>query len=616
MNIIVRIMQLYVPFRRQLFVSFALLMAVELLGIVSPYLYGQMINVADSRQLNLIVWVAIAYVLALAVSRLVNWVRDKLTFAFDQQAGLHVSMYTMQHVLAFSIGQHHNENSGIKQQVINRGENAIQQGTSRMLFDLLPMVIGGTVSMVTLLFYNTKIGLITLGGITVYILLTTHAFKKFVVLIRDVREKNREAGKVYGETMRNVELVKLNAREEKAQADYREALVSANALERATWLRVMNYWFTSGIVLMLVTTTNLLMCALMVYHGDITVGAMVTCIGWSGPILMRVQNAGSIQRTLMDWRVDIDRYFKMMDVPCDINVLEHPVRPHGYRGEITFENVSFAYPRRQWLDDEGGRSQSDSAESPKNAIENFSLTLRAGRRYAIVGESGSGKSTVKHLILRSYDPQEGRVLVDGIDLRTLDLRHYLEQVGVVDQEIMLFDRTLRENIIWARDNALPSLTDEQLLGICQQSCINRFFDRLTDGLDTMIGERGVRLSGGERQRVGIARALAREPSVLIFDEATSQLDAINEADITTSLENVSMGRTTVVIAHRLSTILSADEVIVMHRGQMVAMGTHQELYVACPQYQDLVGRQTQALERLYAGLGTSIAKGSLLRVVR
>jgi len=210
---------------------------------------------------------------------------------------------------------------------------------------------------------------------------------------------------------------------------------------------------------------------------------------------------------------------------------------------------------------------------------------------AFVGESGAGKTTVVHALLRAQDPEEGQIVVDGNDLRVLDLKHFRESIGIVDQEVSLFDHTLRYNITYGLNGRSGSITDADLDRIAEMSCINRFFPRLEKGYDTIIGERGIKLSGGEKQRVGIARALIKEPDILIFDEATSNLDSENEALIRESIEKAAQGRTTIIIAHRFSTIRKVDKVIVFDKGQVVGQGTHKELALSCEPYRRLIHRQ-------------------------
>jgi ABC-type multidrug transport system fused ATPase/permease subunit len=195
------------------------------------------------------------------------------------------------------------------------------------------------------------------------------------------------------------------------------------------------------------------------------------------------------------------------------------------------------------------------------------------------------------LIRRGFDPQQGQVFVDSNDLRLIDLKHFLQQVGSVEQDVVLFDRSMRDNILFGLNGKAKTVSDERLHEIAKLARIDGFFTRLEHGFDTIVGEKGVKLSGGERQRVGIARALAKEPSILIFDEATSALDAMSERIVQQSIDDASNGKTAIIIAHRLSTVKNCDKILVFRHGVLLAIGSHEELLVGCEYYADLVYHQ-------------------------
>lgn len=227
----------------------------------------------------------------------------------------------------------------------------------------------------------------------------------------------------------------------------------------------------------------------------------------------------------------------------------------------------------------------------EQAITNISLKIEAGAKVGFVGVSGSGKSTIINLMRRYYDPQNGQIFIDGIPLKDLDLKWFRSQVGNVEQKIELFDRSIRENILFGLPEE-KKITEEELNKIIKDSSLDEFVAGLKDnGLDTMIGEGGIKVSGGERQRIGIARALIKNPKILIFDEATSALDAYNEKLIHDAINIGSKGRTTIIIAHRLSTVIDADIIFVVDGGKIVGQGKHDELKDTCPEYQKLIKNQ-------------------------
>src|SRR5208337_2737664 len=251
------------------------------------------------------------------------------------------------------------------------------------------------------------------------------------------------------------------------------------------------------------------------------------------------------------------------------------------QGTVRFESVEFAY------------------DPDKPVLHGISFLAEPGTVTALVGSSGSGKSTIISLLCAFHTPTEGRVLVDDIDLATVDLNTYRSQLGVVLQESFLFDGTIRENIMFSR----PDATEEQFLFACHTANVDEFAERFPEGYDTIVGERGVKLSGGQRQRLSIARAILANPRILILDEATSSLDSESEAMIQDGLSFLMQGRTTFVIAHRLSTIRRADQILVVESGQILERGTHQTLYELGGRYFDLYTKQHGIEENLFLAPG-------------
>jgi ATP-binding cassette, subfamily B, bacterial len=270
-----------------------------------------------------------------------------------------------------------------------------------------------------------------------------------------------------------------------------------------------------------------------------------------------------------------DRIFEYLDQPVDIVEAEHPVqlRPDELLGEVRFESVSFRYG----ADGDGGRPWT---------LNDIDLVVPAGTRTAIVGETGAGKTTLGYLAARLYEPQEGRVTIDGVDVRDASLESLAATVGVVSQETYLFHASVRENLRFAR----PDASDEEIEDAARTARIHDLIAGLPEGYDTIVGERGYRFSGGEKQRMAIARTVLRNPPVLVLDEATSSLDTQTEAAVQSELERLAQGRTTITIAHRLSTVRDADQIVVLDRGQIVERGRHEALLERGGVYAALVAR--------------------------
>ena len=307
----------------------------------------------------------------------------------------------------------------------------------------------------------------------------------------------------------------------------------------------------------------------------ISIGTVVAFTTLQTRLLFPIQSLLSVQADMQTSLALFDRIFEYLDLPVDIVEKEHPVeiRPSELLGEVRFEDVSFRYGANgdeQWT------------------LRDIDLVVPAGTRTAVVGETGAGKTTLGYLVARLYEPQEGRVTIDGVDVRDASLASLAATVGVVSQETYLFHASVRENLRFAR----PDATDDEIEEAARTARIHNLIASLPDGYDTIVGERGYRFSGGEKQRMAIARTVLRNPPVLVLDEATSSLDTQTEAAVQGELERLAEGRTTITIAHRLSTVRDADQIVVLARGQIVERGRHEELLERGGLYAALVARDT------------------------
>jgi ATP-binding cassette subfamily B protein len=304
---------------------------------------------------------------------------------------------------------------------------------------------------------------------------------------------------------------------------------------------------------------------------SISIGTVVAFTTLQTRLLFPIQSLLSVQTDMQASLALFDRIFEYLDLPVDIVEAEHPVglRPDEVLGEVRFEGVSFRY-------------SADGAWT----LRDINLVVPPGTRTAIVGETGAGKTTLGYLVARLYEPQEGRVTIDGVDVRNASLASLAATVGVVSQETYLFHASVRENLRFAR----PDATDEEIEESARTARIHTLIASLPDGYDTIVGERGYRFSGGEKQRMAIARTILRNPPVLVLDEATSSLDTQTEYAVQAELERLSEGRTTITIAHRLSTIRDADQIVVLDRGEIVERGTHEDLLAQGGLYSALVAR--------------------------
>ncbi|MCA9118016.1 MAG: ABC transporter ATP-binding protein, partial [Planctomycetaceae bacterium] len=348
---------------------------------------------------------------------------------------------------------------------------------------------------------------------------------------------------------------------------------------------LMAWWWSRTIeivwelLLPLASGAVLLYGGWQVLEGNLTLGDLMMFLVYLlmllDPLATLAQSAAQFQNSLSG----LDRVLDLLDEDRDMPAgpQARSVRAEEVTGELVFEDVTFAY-----------------SGSPQPALQGISLTARAGEVVALVGPSGAGKTTLCNLAARFYDPTSGRILLDGTDLRDIDVESYRTLLGIVEQDVFLFDGTVAENIGYANRHA----SDELLQEAARAANAEEFIVDLPDGYDTLIGERGVRLSGGQRQRLAIARAILADPRILILDEATSNLDTHSERLIQQSFGRLMAGRTTFVIAHRLSTIMHADRILVLEGGRIIEAGTHDELLAAGGSYTEMVRMQTSGHQQL------------------
>ena len=394
--------------------------------------------------------------------------------------------------------------------------------------------------------------------------------------LRDVQQKLADVATVVEENIVGVHVVKAFAQEsaeEEKFAARNEALfartIRANR-QRATYVPLLSF------LPLLAQASVLLVGARMVAHGSLSVGYFIAFNFLLAMLVMPLRSLGMWVGQAQRATASGERIFQILDEPEDVADAPAPVDLPPGDGAIRFEDVTFSY-----LPD-------------RPVLEHLDLDLAAGTTVALIGHTGSGKTTLSSLVPRFYDVDSGRVLVDGADVRSVKLASLRREIGVISQDPFLFSTTVRDNIAFG----LPELTDDEIERVARLAQAHEFVERLPQGYDTVIGERGITLSGGQRQRIAIARALAVDPRILILDDATASVDATTEARIRAGLREVMSGRTTLIIAHRLSTIALADEIVVLDNGRIACRGTDEELLQTSAVYREI--HDHGLLERQFA----------------
>ena len=501
-----------------------------------------------------------------------NQVRDALFAKVGQHAVRQLAYKTFSHIHTLSLRFHLQRKTGGLSRVIERGIKGIEIIVRFTILITLPTILEfGLVAGVIGYQFSWVYVVIVAGMITLYIWFTVKTSEWRIAIRREMNESDTDANSKAVDSLLNFETVKYfgNEKLEMSRFDNAMAGYERAAVRTLTSLAVLNFGQTVIFTLAMIACMGLSAQAVMA--GTQTIGDFVMINALLIQLYQPLNFIGTIYREIKQGLTDIEAMFDLLDV--DPEVADKPGAPAlaVTQGSIRFENVRFHYdPEREILKD-------------------VSFEVPAGKTVAIVGPSGAGKSTISRLLFRFYDVTGGRILIDGADLRDVTQASLRAVIGMVPQDTVLFNDTIRYNIRYGRADA----SDAEVEEAAQMAQIGDFIKALPQGYETEVGERGLKLSGGEKQRVAIARTILKAPPVLILDEATSALDTHTEQEIQSALDTVSRDRTTLVIAHRLSTVVGADEILVLQAGQVVERGTHADLLATGGLYASMWERQRE-----------------------
>ncbi len=589
-----KLKEIYRPFAGVVIVILLLAFLQEGLNLVAPYIYGKIIDgiVQGREMIELIKLCLIALGVFLVNDVVLHYYQDRIEIQkFDFDIPRAVAIKTLDRIFNFSIGQHENQNSGIKKSIIDRGQNALVEMASSLIYQIIPTALQVIVTVVALSVVAPVLGLIIFIGVLAFVLISLYTNKIFGADLKKVQDMYVESDKKQSEFLRNISLIKANAKEKEVVGEYDENYIAINQFGKKVWMRFISFIQARSIISDVTRVAVLIVGIYLVYKKVYTPGFLVIFLSWSTSTFDRINSLSFIHRRVTQLSASIKNYFMLLDIESDVKEVDNPITVKDLKGKIEYKDVSFKYPPREDISEgeHGEIVTSKKLDEKEGVLKKISISIEPGERVAIVGHSGAGKSTIAQLLIRAYDPDKGKILIDDCDLKELALDNYRQRLGIVPQDVALFDNTLKYNILFG---ASKKVGEKQLLEAIKMAQVDKFLKNMENGLDTVIGERGVKLSGGERQRVGIARALVKDPKILIFDEATSSLDVENESLIREAIEKASKGRTTIIIAHRLSTIKDADKIIVMEGGRIIGEGKHSHLLKTCEPYRKMINIQT------------------------
>ena len=582
---------IFKPFWKYFALMTALLFAGQIVSAFSPYLFGKTVDAVIHQNIHLVlIFLILAFILALFQGQFLSYVRERVEILhLDDHVEQFFLAISLQKMFSFSVGQHTNEHSGVQQSIVNRGQNALVQLINVVLYTILPNILQIIAMLIILAFVAWEVSLVALVFILAYVIIATYKNSKAFPQIYGIRKKRQYQSKLQSELFRNATLVIAEAQETRSEGDFKDSADSFLSFTEKTWITYINMFYKLRVLVITGQYMSLGIGVYLIFEGHLSAGMFVALFSWISTIFANLLQIMSMQRQVLFQVVEIRKLYDLLDIVPDVDPNASGETLPNLQGEITFENVGFAYPERtSMLEDEDDAPV--EKEQDERAISGVNFTIPSGAKVGFVGASGSGKSTIISLMRRYYDPVEGAILIDGIDIKKINLYWLRSHIGNVEQKIDLFDRSIRDNILFGLPRDMH-VTDEMLQRAITDASLDDFIAKLKDGVDTLIGENGIKVSGGERQRIGIARALVKNPKILIFDEATSALDSINEKIIHEAINRGAVGRTTIIIAHRLSTVIDADVLFVVSGGVIVDSGTHKQLKSRCPEYQQLIKNQ-------------------------
>ena len=489
-----------------------------------------------------------------------------------QHAVRRIALEVFRHLHALSLRFHLERQTGGVSRDIERGSRSVASLISYTLYSILPTLV--ELSLVLgILFLNYDIGFVVITAIslTAYVLLTVLISNWRIALRRRVNETDSAANTQAIDSLLNYETVKYFNNEEFEAKRYDSHMQEWESA--ATRSQVSLSWLNLSQQLVIAIGVSAMMwrAATGVVDGSMTIGDLVLVNAFLIQLYQPLNFLGVIYREIRQSMADIERMFGLLSVHREIKDSKEAIALHSESVTVDIQSINFSY------------------EHNRQILHDVSFTIPAGETVAVVGQSGSGKSTLARLLYRFYDINDGQILFNGIDIRSITQDSLRGLIAIVPQDTVLFNDSIFYNIQYGRPNA----TREEVLAAAEAAQLSGFIRQLPEGYETRVGERGLKLSGGEKQRVAIARALLKNPPLLIFDEATSALDSKTEKAIQTSIEDAARGRTSLIIAHRLSTIMSADLIIVMENGRVIEKGSHPDLLEKNGRYAQMWALQLQ-----------------------
>jgi ATP-binding cassette subfamily B protein len=514
-------------------------------------------------------WFPLGLLLAYGSARLLNVllgeIRDVLFGRVTERAMRRMALKVFRHLHLLSLDFHLSRQTGALQRDIERGTNGISFLMRFVIFNILPTIFELCL-VIGLLLYNYPFwfALITLVAVVAYVIYTARITEWRTMYVREANKMDSKTHARALDSLLNYETVKYFSAEEREATDYDDSLWRWEQARRKNRLTLFALNSGQAIIISVAMTLMLCLSAYYVLQGTMTLGDFTLMNAFMFQLFLPLSFLGFVYREVKASLASIEQMLGLLKQESSVKDTGEQTLV-SKNASIEFKNLEFSY------------------QPERPILKSLSFTINAGERVAIVGSSGAGKSTLTKLLFRFYDKTAGDILINKESIYQYSLASLREHIGVVPQDTVLFNDSLKNNILYAS----PSATDEEIARVITMSQLDYFISQCPDGLETVVGERGLKLSGGEKQRLAIARMLLKRPAIMVFDEATSSLDSRTEKNINQAIREVSAGHTSLIIAHRLSTIIDADNIVVLDDGVVVEQGKHSELLAQKGHYYQL-----------------------------